>query len=278
LYTGTNANLTTTTRSSYLGIGVRGDQNWTGDFQAMNSVSELRPGYYGDLSRYPFNNALKGGLSWSGEGRGCNNLTGWFAVDAVTYAAGVLKSIDLRFEQHCEGGSSALRGQVRWRADDIASVPGPVNPPPSNLWRPSTNFVPPAGNYVYLVSDQADYIGQGLTQLYTSENSAIMPQSNRTAAFGINVGGYTGDFVGMQSLSQLEPGYYSDLQRYPFHNAVKGGMNFSGNGRGCNVLSGWFAVDSVTYSMGAIISLHMRFEQHCDTSGEALRGVIHIGN
>ena len=278
LYTGTTANLAVTSRPNYVGVSVRGDQNWTGDFQAMNSVTELRPGYYGDLSRYPFHNALKGGLDWSGDGRGCNRLSGWFVVDAVNYTAGVLKSIDLRFEQHCEGGSSALRGQIRWNADDIAPVPGPVNPPPATLWRPSASFVPPAGNYVYLVSDAGDYIGQGQTQLYTPANATIIPQLNRTAAFGISVGGYSADFVGMQGLSQLTPGYYGDLQRYPFHNALKGGMNFSGNGRGCNSLRGWFTVDSVTYAMGAISSLHMRFEQHCEGGTAALRGVIHLGN
>ena len=277
LYTPATANLTVRTSPSYMSMSVRGDQEWSGDFQAMSSVSELRPGYYSDLSRYPFNNALKGGLSWSGEGRGCNTLSGWFAVDAVTYKSGVLTSIDMRFEQHCEGGASALRGQIHWRSDDVSTVLGPVNPAPSTLWKPGAGFVPPAGDYVYLVSDAGDFIGQGLTQLYTAANTTISTQLNRTAAFGLSVGGFSGDFVGMQSLSQLEVGYYGGLQRYPFHNAVKGGMDFSGNGRGCNTLSGWFAVDSVTYSMGAIKTLHMRFEQHCEGGTSALRGVIHIG-
>ena len=31
-------------------------------------------------------------------------LTGWFAVDSITYTAGVLTQIDVRFEQHWEGG------------------------------------------------------------------------------------------------------------------------------------------------------------------------------
>ena len=87
---------------------------WSGDFQAMSSIALLQPGYYPDLQRYPFHNPVRGGLDWSGEGRGCNTLTGWFVVDAVTYAGTALASIDLRFEQHCEGGFPALHGQVHW--------------------------------------------------------------------------------------------------------------------------------------------------------------------
>jgi len=55
-----------------------------------------------------------GGLSWVGESRGCNTLTGWFAVDSVAYGDGALAFIDLRFEQHCEDLSPALHGTIHW--------------------------------------------------------------------------------------------------------------------------------------------------------------------
>jgi hypothetical protein len=35
-------------------------------------------------------------------------------VDSITYVGTALQSIDLRFEQHCEGGASALRGKIHW--------------------------------------------------------------------------------------------------------------------------------------------------------------------
>jgi hypothetical protein len=273
LYTTATANLSIRPATGGVGISVSGDENWGGDFQAMSGVSQLQVGYYANLTRFPFHNTLKGGLNWSGEGRGCNTLTGWFVVDAVTYTGTQLTAIDLRFEQHCEGGAAALHGQIRWRADEVPAVPGPVNPPPANLWRP--NFVPPAGNYVYLVSDAGDYIGQGKTQLFSSANSTIVPQLNLTAGFGLSVGGFYGTFAGMQTLTQLKPGYYGDLQRYPFHNPAIGGLSFSGNGRGCNTLTGWFVVDNVTYELGAVKSIDLRFEQHCEGGGPALRGVIH---
>lgn len=95
-------------------LAITGAENWNGEFQGMNFLTELEAGYYGALQRYPFHNPVKGGLSWSGEGRGCNTLTGWFVVDSVTYNGAAVTAIDLRFEQHCEGGTPALFGEIHW--------------------------------------------------------------------------------------------------------------------------------------------------------------------
>ncbi len=95
------------------------------------------------------------------------------------------------------------------------------------------------------------------------------------AALRVSVGGWNGEFYGMTGLSRLQPGYYGDLQRYPFHNAAKGGLSWSGNGRGCNTLKGWFVVDSVSYSLGQMTAIDLRFEQHCEGGAAAQRGVIH---
>ena len=95
-------------------MGISGAQGWNGDFQTMNTLSQLQLGYYPDLMRYPFHNPTKGGVSWTGEGRGCNRVLGWFAVDRVVYTNGVVTSLDLRFEQRCEGGTPALHGAIHW--------------------------------------------------------------------------------------------------------------------------------------------------------------------
>lgn len=274
-YNPTNATIRVAPSGGYLGVSIAGDQGWTGDFQGMRGMSQLAVGYYGGLGRYPFNNPVLGGLSWSGDGRGCNTLSGWFVIDKATYNGATLTALDLRFEQHCEGGSSALHGQLHWTAGDAATPPGPVNPPPAGLWKPSVSFVPPAGNYVYLASDAGDSIGAGRTELLTPSNSTINVTTNLTAALRISVGGWSGDFVAMSGLSQLQTGYYGDLQRYPFHNASKGGLSWSGNGRGCNTLTGWFTVDSASYSLGQLTAIDLRFEQHCEGGAAAQHGVIH---
>jgi hypothetical protein len=276
-YTQADAILTVAANGGYLSITINGDQRWYGDFQSPNTLSQLQPGTYTGLQRYPFHDPAKGGLSWYGEGRGCNTLTGSFTVDSVTYDRGNLTSIDLRFEQHCEGASAALRGTIHWRSDDPTVPPGPVNPVPAGLWQPAPGSTPAVGNHVYLSSEAGDYIGAGQTYTYTPANATI----GVTAIGGhLSVGvsgaqGWSGDFQAMSPLSQLQPGYYADLRRYPFHNPAKGGLSWSGEGRGCNTLVGWFAIDSVTYANGNVTALDLRFEQHCEGGAPALHGAIH---
>jgi len=280
LYTQATASLAVSTNGGYFSLQVDGDENWRGDFQAMNALTQLQPGYYGDLRRYPFHNPVKGGLSWSGEARGCNTLQGWFVVDGIHYQNGKLQDIDLRFEQHCEGGAPALRGRIRWSVDDDTTPPGPLNPPPPGLWQPVAGSTPDTGNFVYLQSDPGDYIGQGQTRTYTPATTTFAVTGSAGQLHVVLNGAQSqywwyGDFQAMSSLALLQPGYYGDLQRYPFHNPVKGGLSWSGNGRGCNTLRGWFVVDRVVYTAGALSAIDLRFEQHCEGGTPALHGQVH---
>ena len=159
---------------------------------------------------------------------------------------------------------------------DTPTGSAPTNPPPSGLWQPAPGSTPAAGNYVYLQSEQGDYIGQGQTLTYTPAVAAISVSAvcNRLT---IIVGNQTwrGDFQGMSGTVQLQPGYYGNLQRYPFHNPAYGGLSWSGGGRGCNTLTGWFVVDGVTYNSGTLSTMDLRFEQHCEGGTAALHGQIH---
>jgi hypothetical protein len=276
-YTQANAVLTVTASGGHLTVGIRGDEGWTGDFQVPNTLSRLEPGTYTGLRRWPFHDPAVGGLSWFGEGRGCNTLTGSFTITAVTYADDVLTAIDLTFEQHCEGGTPALRGSIQWDARDQTQPPDPVFPVPDGLWQPAPGSTPPTGNFVYLNSDVGDFIGQGQTYTYTPETAAITLSTNQghlTLSIS-GAQGWHGDFQTMYTLSLLEPGYYPDLMRYPFHNPAKGGLSWTGEGRGCNRLLGWFAVDRVAYTNGVLTALDLRFEQRCEGGTAALHGAIH---
>ena len=275
-YTKADAVLSFTTTGAHLRLGVNGDDSWTGEFQGMSSIAQLQPGYYPGVLRYPFNNPTTGGLAWSGNGRGCNELSGWFVIDDITYTAGAVTSVDLRFEQHCEFAGPALHGQVHWVASDPTVPRGPQNPPPATLWSPPPGSTPANGNYVYLQSDTGDWIGQGATTLlYTAADEIELFAMTRGAT--VEVAGWIGEFLGMNSIDQLQPGYYPDLRRYPANNPTKGGLTWFGNGAGCNTVTGWFAIDSITYSADAIASLDLRFEQHCDGDAPALHGKVHWG-
>ncbi|RZL31760.1 MAG: DUF11 domain-containing protein, partial [Rubrivivax sp.] len=79
-YTRANANLSVSAEGGKLTVVVSGDQNWRADFQQPSGIGQIQPGSYGGLARYPFHVPTAGGLNWSGEGRGCNTLTGSFTV------------------------------------------------------------------------------------------------------------------------------------------------------------------------------------------------------
>ena len=76
------------------------------------------PGIYENVAAVGRQAPGQAGLNVTGPGRGCNNVTGRFVVLQADYGPfGYIKSFWATFEQHCEGGASALRGEVRLNAD-----------------------------------------------------------------------------------------------------------------------------------------------------------------
>ena len=60
----------------------------------------------------------------------------------------------------------------------------------------------------------------------------------------------------------LQVGHYSNATRYPFQDFDDPGLNFSGNGRGNNQLSGYFDVREVSYGPnGQVLSFAADFTQ-----------------
>ncbi len=102
------------------------DFGWNGEIEGMASLEQLRPGYYGELRTAQ---SIQGDFGVAPKMRvksvvnGCPGngfldlpYRGWFVVDDVSYVDGALKSLDLRFEQRCEGFDAPLRGQIHWIA------------------------------------------------------------------------------------------------------------------------------------------------------------------
>jgi hypothetical protein len=108
--------------------GYNGDW-WTLDIDAPDQPipsqpASLAPGTYTNAHRYPFNGTGPG-LDLSGDGRGCNELTGSFTItNAVFGPQNYVQTFDATFEQHCEGGTAAARGEVH-----IANPPAPAAVP-----------------------------------------------------------------------------------------------------------------------------------------------------
>ena len=107
---------------------------------------------------------------------------------------------------------------------------------------------------VDMTSDPGDYIGGGVAWHYTFANGAISAGGGRQYA-GLAIDGSDGswwyaDFVPAAG-DILAPGTYPNATRYPF-NGNGPGMDISGNGRGCNTLTGQFTVNSMWNDLAGV--------------------------
>jgi hypothetical protein len=273
-YTLADAVIGVTADANVLSLHIRGDELWDAQFAEDAGQTALTVGAWTG-GRYPF---FVPGLAWYGEGRSCNEVVGGrLIVDEVTYQSGSLKTLTLRFEQRCESASAPpLRGLVRYDRDDPT-----VPPPPGNAadfaWSPPAGAVPATGDYLYFESSSGDYIGQGRTSLYTADNATISatdPSGVVHLHLDEGQGWWDVYASGPDAQTQLLPGLYDDLQRYPFHNPTEGGLDMSGEGRGCNTLAGAFAVDSIAYDQGGLQSFSIRFVQRCEAFMPPLYGAM----
>lgn len=272
-YTQATAALNVAATDNLLHVEVTGDDLWSMDFKGIDGRSRLEPGYYADLQRPPVRNPARGGMDAVGNARGCNTVRAGFIIDNISYTPeGALSGLQLRFEQHCEGSTpGALWSEVRWAPGDSTAPAGPTAVP-AGLWQPAAGAVPASGNYLHFVS-QGDFIGSGQTRTMTPADgpfSLLQNTLGATATLKLDVGTYfpwLAEFKVMSSLTRLQPGYYGAITGHRFQNPAKGGLSFSGDGKGCNVIDGWFVIDSVTYVGNSITALTARFEQACDGMG-----------
>ena len=101
--------------SSPAGVTMRvNGTDWFGYFQVMTSLSQIEPGYYSLLGREVSLTPVRGGSQWSFSPNFCRTLQSWVVVDQVTYGDNGLESLQLRFEQVCDG-SPPLHGALSWK-------------------------------------------------------------------------------------------------------------------------------------------------------------------
>ncbi|MDP9396045.1 MAG: hypothetical protein M3Q27_18045 [Actinomycetota bacterium] len=134
---------------------------------------------------------------------------------------------------------------------------------------------------VTMVSDPGDYIGGGVSRYFDSRNAQIT-LSGTAGGVGVGVdGGSRGDAYSLSlappSGTKLVKGTYTGAQRTSFRAAGRPGIDVSGDGRGCNEISGRFEVRDIAYNaVGAVTRLHALYEQHCEGGSAALFGEIRV--
>lgn len=179
LITPSDAIFASTNSANVVQFSINDGNGWTTDF-AGPTTARLARGNYQNAQRYPFQPAGTPGLSVNGDGRGCNTLTGNFQVLQVAYnTSSVLQSFTANFEQHCEGGTAALFGWLRYHtklqqfsvSDAVingSSAVFTVTLSPSNATSLSVNFSTADGTAVagtdYVATSQTVTFSPGMKQ------------------------------------------------------------------------------------------------------------------
>ena len=171
---------------------------WQLEFAAADGQL-LTVGTYEGAVRHPFEGPGQPGLWVAGDGRGCNMLTGRFEVLELVLGGGSdVVSFRATFEQHCEGASAALRGEVRYNAN----VPVELTVPSAfTVFENETaSFIVTAlhtqgGGHVTL---SASNVPLGASFLDHGNNTATFswtPLSSQSGIYLIGIQGTAGAFV-----------------------------------------------------------------------------------
>jgi len=267
-------------------LEVGGDQFYSSAFQGTHGWSVtmasgpgnvLVPGLYTGATGNNSTSRVAPALAVSGDGRGCNTASGQFEVTEVSFApTGELLVFDATFEQHCDVGGPALFGRIR--IDNPPPTPGVTLPS-------GAVSVPASGNFLYLISQPGDYVGRGTEQLYTGADSSIK---------GLMLPGTPGpDYFSGRIVQANNFHYWSVVITPPPSEALAArsyisarransptdhpGLDVSGDGSGCNTLTGKFDVDELSFwPTGDLKIFQATFEQHCSGAIPALFGRIRI--
>jgi hypothetical protein len=134
-------------------------------------------------------------------------------------------------------------------------------------------------------SDVGDYIGGGQTATYDTGASDVLgvTGSSDNSTVHVTVDGAHGDWwyldIAAPQGQTLTPGTYTGATRYPFQGVAEPGLDFDGDGRGCNELTGSFTVQQAVFGpKGYVQEFDATFEQHCEGADPALHGEVHITN
>ncbi|PYS50476.1 MAG: hypothetical protein DMG13_20905, partial [Acidobacteria bacterium] len=214
---------------------------WYLDLASANNAP-LVPGRYPNAVRYPFQDPSQNGLSFSGEGRGCNTLTGEFTVlEAVFGSGGSVVRFAADFIQHCEGGIPAVYGGIRYNSTIINPVPVLNSVSPSNvpagaaftLRVDGSNFIP--GSYV-----RWNGIGRPTTLVSNSQMTAAIPigdvASSGTADVTVFNPGQGGGSSNSVSVTITNP--IPTLTSLGISAATAGSPGFTLTVRGTNFIAG----------------------------------------
>lgn len=254
-YSPSGSTITMSGTASYLTMTVSsGTDYWTINLAAPSGEA-LHPATYYNAERASFRTGRAPGLDVSGDGRGCNDVYGSFAINQIaTDSSGNVTLLDATFTQNCESSTAPpLQGIVHYQMQPLS--------------------------YAF-VSDSGDYIGQGVTKSYAGATT-IFGLSGSLSNLTFTVSGlrdtWTVQLVAPSGQQLVAGTTYSGATRAPFQGSGPG-LSVSGDGRGCNTLTGDFTINAIQADgQGNVTALDATFDQHCEGATAALHGTINDG-
>src|SRR6266704_4166408 len=273
--------------------------DWSMDIDPAQG-STFKVGYYRGAQRAAFRTSGHPGLDITGDSRGCNTVSGAFEIRRLTISNSIITSLDLLYEQHCEGKPAALFRLSLNGCSGITLGPGEscdvfVGFTAQSAGPQTASLNLPLGSSTYhvqldapvtvgttsltMTSQPGDYIGGGSSYNFTGANSVIWITSGSLAGLSAALTSSDGQWwsvdMHVASGDVLAVGNYPNATRYPF-NGSGNGLNVDGDGRGCNTLTGSFAVKQVAFSAvdNSLQHFDGTFVQHCEGATPALTGEL----
>jgi hypothetical protein len=97
-----------------LEISFAGADGWELDLSSPGDAGGIARRRYSGAQRYPFQDSGRPGLSLTGAGKACNDVSGEFTVTAIQRdPSGHLTGLAADFSQNCDGSPRGLRGTIR---------------------------------------------------------------------------------------------------------------------------------------------------------------------
>lgn len=242
--------------SGAVSVQVSGNDGKWWDLHLKAPIGEqLVPREYFFAERAVFTTGRSPGLDFSGDGRGCNEIYGSFAIRQIAYdSAGNISMLEASALQYCETpATSPLALVVRWRA--------------------------PYKSFTVASESSKEWVGQGIKKKYFNDTSTLGISTGAIDYFHFVVSGMRDHW--MVTLSPpLGQTYFKKGTYYTLRSraGTLAGMDISANSRGCNQSSGRLDIIDIAYRAdGTVSRLYADFSFYCESttrSGPVLKGNI----
>lgn len=300
VYTQLNSNFSVRNRSSdgirilVDGAGLVGatlfyrTEDWSWNMFGPRNGSDqgrLSVGIFNNVERFSLD-GLVNILNVRGLGQGCNGLSGRFRIFEIEYTGDTVTRLLADFQQRCDGSNQRTVGSVDYDASrDDAIFPKLIIPQGSPT--PTLPLLETRGGVLVVEGTDRTFVVGSEGLLLDNSNSTFFT-SDFGSISGLSITITTGNIRHVLVLirpqldidpnrnSRLSPGVYPIATGGPSIDPLAG-LDFSGNGSGCNRVAGSFTIYEIDFDTSdELTKLLASFEAFCDDDRDSIKGSIHL--